>query len=254
VTIPDVAKAAGVSTAAAGRALGGYGYVSDEVRERVLRTADELGYQDWEHVLAALGRGDVGPSAVINEVLPEETVAEAKESTPGPLQRLSHKLRRSDRGVRIQGLDNLMVRYSQCCQPVPGDDVIGYVTAGRGVSIHRQDCPNVLHLSKDPDRRMEIEWTAEQGEHFFVKLHTRGTDRRGLLSDIAKAISATGTDIQQADIRSVDGGMVGEFVVEVRDLGHLTKVMKGIGQVKGVLEVERRESFGDSDLVDVDAD
>jgi GTP diphosphokinase / guanosine-3',5'-bis(diphosphate) 3'-diphosphatase len=214
--------------------------------------AEALDQPDWDHVLAALGRGDIGPSAVIREILPEEEVEEAKTRPVGPFQRLSDKLRGTNRGVRIQGIDNLMVRYSQCCQPVPGDDVIGYVTAGRGVSIHRKDCPNVLNLSKDPDRRMEIEWTAEQGEHFYVKLYTRGTDRRGLLSDIAKSISATGTDIQQADIRSVDGGMVGEFMVQVRDLDHLKKVMKGIGQVKGVLEVERRESFADADLLDGD--
>jgi GTP diphosphokinase / guanosine-3',5'-bis(diphosphate) 3'-diphosphatase len=109
-----------------------------------------------------------------------------------------------------------MVRYSQCCQPVPGDDVMGYITAGRGVSIHRKDCPNVLNLPRSPDRRVEIEWTAEQGDRFFVKLYTRGTDRRGLLSDIAKAITDTGTDIQHADIRAIDDGMLGEFVVEVR--------------------------------------
>jgi GTP diphosphokinase / guanosine-3',5'-bis(diphosphate) 3'-diphosphatase len=212
--------------------------------------AETLDQPDWDHVLAALGRGDIGPSAVIREILPDEEVEEARTRPVGPFQRLSDKLRGTNRGVRIQGIDNLMVRYSQCCQPVPGDDVIGYVTAGRGVSIHRKDCPNVLNLSKDPDRRMEIEWTAEQGEHFYVKLYTRGTDRRGLLSDIAKSISGTGTDIQQADIRSVDGGMVGEFMVQVRDLDHLKKVMKGIGQVKGVLEVERRESFADADLLD----
>jgi GTP diphosphokinase / guanosine-3',5'-bis(diphosphate) 3'-diphosphatase len=212
--------------------------------------AEVLDQPDWDHVLAALGRGEIGPSAVIREILPEEEVEEAKTRPVGPFQRLSDKIRGTNRGVRIQGLDNLMVRYSQCCQPVPGDDVIGYVTAGRGVSIHRTDCPNVLNLSKDPDRRMEIEWTAEKGEHFFVKLYTRGTDRRGLLSDIAKSISGTGTDIQHADIRSVDGGMVGEFVVQVQNLDHLKKVMKGIGQVKGVLEVERRESFAEADLLE----
>jgi GTP diphosphokinase / guanosine-3',5'-bis(diphosphate) 3'-diphosphatase len=212
--------------------------------------AEALDQPDWDHVLAALGRGEIGPSAVIKEILPEEEVEEARTRPVGPFQRLSDKIRGTNRGVRIQGLDNIMVRYSQCCQPVPGDDVIGYVTAGRGVSIHRTDCPNVLNLSKDPDRRMEIEWTAEKGEHFFVKLYTRGTDRRGLLSDIAKSISGTGTDIQHADIRSVDGGMVGEFVVQVQDLDHLKKVMKGISQVKGVLEVERRESFAEADLLE----
>jgi GTP diphosphokinase / guanosine-3',5'-bis(diphosphate) 3'-diphosphatase len=211
--------------------------------------SEVLGYPDWEHVLAALGRGDVGPAAVIREIIPKKEVEEAERRAESPLQRIARKIRKSEKGVRIQGVDNLMVRYSQCCQPVPGDDVIGYVTAGRGVSIHRKDCPNILNLSRDPERRVEIEWTAEAGERFFVKLYTRGTDRRGLLSDIAKAISETGTDIQHADIRSSDDGMIGEFVVEVQDLPHLNRVVKGVSRVKGVLTVERRESFGDSDLL-----
>jgi len=215
--------------------------------------AEDLDFPDFEHVYAALGRGDIGPSAVLKELFPEEKVSDARKRASSPLQRIAQKIRRSEKGVRIQGIDNLMVRYSQCCQPVPGDDVIGYITAGRGVSIHRKDCPNVLKLSEDPERRVEIEWTAEQGDRFFVKLYTRGTDRRGILSDIAKAISDTGTNIQHADIRAVDGGMVGEFVVEVQDLPHLNRVVKQIGQIKGVLSVERRESFGDSELLDLDS-
>ncbi len=213
------------------------------------KAAEALEYPDFDHVYAALGRGDIGPTAVLRALVPEEEIEEASQRPPTPLQRIADKLRRSDKGVRIQGLENLMVRYSQCCQPVPGDDVIGYITVGRGVSIHRKDCPNVLNL-QDQERRVEIQWTAEQGDRFFVKLSTRGSDRRGLLSDIAQAISDTGTDIQHADIRSVDGGMIGEFVVEVQDLSHLNKVVKGVSRVKGVLSVERRESFGESDLVE----
>jgi len=211
--------------------------------------AEILGYPDWEHVQAALGRGDVGPIGVIRTLYPESEVKEAERRAESPLQRFAKKIRGTDKGVRIQGLDNLMVRYSQCCQPVPGDSVIGYITAGRGVSIHRRDCPNVLNLSREPDRRVEIEWTAEQGERFFVKLYTRGTDRRGLLSDIARAITDTGTNIQHADVRAMEDGMLGEFVVEVPDLQHLNRVMKGISRVKGVLSVDRRESFGDAELL-----
>ncbi len=222
------------------------------VAEKLDEAAESLELGEWEHVLAALGRGDLGPSAVIRELFPQEEAEEPKPPSPSPLRRIADKLRRSDPGVKIQGLDNLMVRYSQCCQPVPGDDVIGYITAGRGVSIHRKDCPNVLNLSKDPERRVEIEWSAEEGDRFFVKLYTRGTDRRGLLSDIARAIAETGTNIQHADIRALDSGMLGEFVVEVQNLSHLKKVMKGIGRVKGVLSVERRESFGSSDLVELE--
>jgi GTP diphosphokinase / guanosine-3',5'-bis(diphosphate) 3'-diphosphatase len=145
-------------------------------------------------------------------------------------------------------MDNLMVRYSRCCQPVPGDHVIGYITRGRGVSIHRSDCPNVLSLSRDPERRIEIEWAAEKGDRFYVKLFMQGTDRRGLLSDVAHAIADTGTNITHADMRAVGGGMHGEFVVEVRDLAHLEKVRRAVGRVKGVLDVERREHFDEEEL------
>jgi GTP pyrophosphokinase len=214
----------------------------------LLEAAVALGYRDFDHLLSALGRGDVGPTAVIKQFHPEHDPGEVAKRQPSALSRLAARLRISGRGVRIQGMDNLMVRYSRCCQPVPGDPVIGYVTRGRGVSIHRKDCPNVLALSRDPERRIEIEWAAEKGDRFFVKLFMRGTDRRGLLSDVAKAITDTGTDISHADMRSTEGGMHGEFVVEVRDLAHLEKVRRSIGRVSGVLDVERREHFEEEDL------
>ncbi|GMR13278.1 MAG: bifunctional (p)ppGpp synthetase/guanosine-3',5'-bis(diphosphate) 3'-pyrophosphohydrolase [Gemmatimonadota bacterium] len=214
--------------------------------KQMAAAAVALGYVDFENVLAALGRGDVGPTPVIKALYPEEEPYDVVRRTPSALERIAERIRRSSRGVRIQGMDNLMVRYSQCCQPVPGDSVIGYVTRGRGVSIHRTDCPNILDLTEE--RRVEIEWTAEKGDRFFVKLYLHGTDRRGLLSDVAKAITDTGTNIQHADMRSVEGGMVGEFAVEVQHLNHLEKVMKAVRGVKGMLQVERLESFSEADL------
>jgi GTP diphosphokinase / guanosine-3',5'-bis(diphosphate) 3'-diphosphatase len=190
-------------------------------QQKLGEAATKLGYRDIEQVLAALGRGVVGPTAVMKQFFPDHDPIEVARREPTALSKLAARLRISGRGVRIQGMDNLMVRYSRCCQPVPGDPVIGYVTRGRGVSIHRQDCPNVLALFRDPERRIEIEWAAEKGYRLFVKLFMRGSDRRGLLSDVAKAITDTGTDISHADMRTTEGGMNGEFVVEVRDLAHL---------------------------------
>ncbi|MBW3534756.1 MAG: TGS domain-containing protein, partial [Gemmatimonadetes bacterium] len=211
--------------------------------------AHGLGQSDWEHVHAALGRGDLGPTAVLKQIFPGHDPAQVEERTPTALQRLAEKLIRTNKGVRIQGMDNLMVRYSQCCQPVPGDEVIGYITRGRGVSIHRRDCPNVLSL--DGDRRIDIEWAAEKGDRFMVRLFLKGTDRRGLLGDVARAITDTGTNIQHADMKADEGGMNGEFVVEVQDLPHLKKVLRSIARVKGVVSVERRESFEEADLVEM---
>jgi GTP pyrophosphokinase len=215
---------------------------------RLQEVAAGLGHNNADLLFAALGRGDVGPTAVLQALYPEHDPTEAEQRPPTALQKLAERLVRTGKAVRIQGMDNLMVRYSQCCQPVPGDEVIGYITRGRGVSLHRKDCPNVLNLSRDEDRRVEIQWTAEKGDRFFVKIYMAGSDRRGLLSDVAKAITDTGTNIRPADMRRPDGGMNGEVVVEVQDLPHLTKVLKAVSRVTGVLSVERRESFEEGDL------
>jgi guanosine-3',5'-bis(diphosphate) 3'-pyrophosphohydrolase len=214
--------------------------------EELERAAHALGYPNFEYMCAALGRGDLGPSAILKELFPGDDAV----VHPRPLsafERLVERMRGSARAVRIQGLENMMVRYSQCCQPVPGDNVIGYITRGRGISIHRADCPNVLNLSDHPERRVEIEWEAEAGDRFYVRLVVEGDDRRGLLSEIAAAITETGTNIASADIRAVEGGMTGAFVVEVQDLAHLKKVMNAIRRVKGVMAVHRREHLADLD-------
>jgi GTP diphosphokinase / guanosine-3',5'-bis(diphosphate) 3'-diphosphatase len=214
--------------------------------EQMARAAKALNHADFDAVLEALGRGDVGPSAIIRELHPDEEEKPEKPTTT--IGRIVEMVRGGGRGVRIQGMENMMVRYSQCCQPVPGDRVIGYITRGRGISIHRIDCPNVLNLSDSPDRRVDIEWEAEAHDRFFVRLIVEGNDRRGLLSDIATAISETGTNIQSAEIKAVEGGMTGLFVVEVQNLAHLKKVIKSIRQVNGVLAVERREHFTGAEL------
>ncbi len=216
----------------------------DDARERA---AEALNLPSFDHVLAALGRGDLGHTSVIKELFPDHDPDQAPRERTA-FDKLIDKVRGAPKGVRIQGLENLMVRYSQCCQPVPGDDVIGYITRGRGISIHRTDCPNVLNLSEHPERRIEIEWKAESGDRFFVRLVVEGDDRRGLLSEIAAAISDTGTNIRSAEVQGVEGGMTGSFVVEVQDLSHLKKVIKAVRSVKGVLGVERREHFAESEI------
>jgi len=200
-----------------------------------------LGLHSVDQVYAALGRGDLGLSAIMKELYPDAEPLQTRP--PTAFERLIGRVRGSSRGVRIQGLDNLMVRYSQCCQPVPGDEVVGYITRGRGISIHRTDCPNVLNLSENPERRVEIVWETDAADRFFVRLIIEGDDRRGLLSEIAAAITRTGTNIGSAEIKSNQGGMTGAFVVEVQNLSHLRKVMRAIRGVPGVLGVERREHF-----------
>ena len=169
------------------------------------------------------------------------TRAKAEPPKPNVFERFVDRVRGASKGVRIQGVDGLMVRYAQCCQPVPGDPVVGYVTRGRGVSIHRADCPNLLLLAHEPERRLEIDWQEAQGERFLVRLALEGNDRRGLYADVAAAVSSTGTDIKSMDLRSTDGRTHGSMLVEVENLAHLEKIIRATRRVKGITDVARRE-------------
>jgi GTP diphosphokinase / guanosine-3',5'-bis(diphosphate) 3'-diphosphatase len=176
---------------------------------------------------------------VLKQLHPELESPEPPK-TPSMVERLVDRVRGS-KGVRIQGVDGVMVRYAQCCQPVPGDPVVGYVTRGRGVSIHRADCPNLLLLAHEPERRLEIDWQEAEGERFIVRLALEASDRRGLYADLATAVTGTGTDIRSMDLHTSDGKVNGAVVVEVENLSHLQKIIKAARRVKGVHEVARRE-------------
>jgi GTP pyrophosphokinase len=202
--------------------------------------AKAMSLMDATHLMASIGQGDVQVAAVLKQLHPDLAVPEPAKP-PTVFDRLVDRVRRGSKGVRIQGVDGLMVRYAQCCQPVPGDSVVGYVTRGRGVSIHRFDCPNLLLLVHEPERRLDIDWREAEGERFVVRLALEALDRRGLYADITSAVTGTGTDIRSMELHGVDGKVSGAMVVEVENLAHLEKIMKAVRRVKGVSEVARRE-------------
>ena len=206
--------------------------------DRMDEAARALSLTDATHLRASIGQGDVNVTLALKHIFPD--AAEVEPPKPNVFERFVDRVR-GTKGVRIQGVDGLMVRYAQCCQPVPGDPVVGYVTRGRGVSIHRADCPNLLLLVHEPERRLEIDWQEAQGERFVVRLALDGNDRRGLYADVAAAVSSTGTDIKSMDLRSTDGRTSGSMLVEVENLAHLEKIMRATRKVKGITEVARRE-------------
>ncbi len=200
--------------------------------------ARALSLTDATHLYASIGQGDVNVGQALKHIFPGYVEKEPTKATL--VDRLVDRVR-GTKGVRIQGVDGLMVRYAQCCQPVPGDPVTGYVTRGRGVSIHRADCPNLLFLAHEPERRLEIDWQEAEGERFTVRLALEGNDRRGLYADVAAAVSESGTNIRSMELRSVDGRASGAVLVEVENLAHLQKIIKAARKVKGITEVQRRE-------------
>ena len=210
-----------------------------------LRTAAAaLGLQDLLHLYASLAQGDVNVTQVLRALYPDFDERDDSALKASPLERLLERVKSvapSTRGLRIQGVDGLMVRYAACCQPVPGDRVVGYVTRGRGVSVHRADCPNLLQLAHEPERRLEIVWQRMEGERFLIRLAIEASDRRGLYADLATAVGEAGTDIRSLELKSTDGRVNGACLVEVENLIQLEKVVKALRKVKGVVEVARRE-------------
>ena len=207
------------------------------------RGAEALKLADHPHVYASIGKGDITVTQLLQAIYPDLDETTEFALRPSALERLIDRMRRPgpSKGLRVQGADGLLVRYAQCCQPVPGDRVVGYVTRGRGVSIHRSDCPNLLHLVLEPERRVEIDWQETAGERFVIRLAIEGTDRRGLYADLAAAMSAIGTDIRSLELKTTDGRVSGSALVEVENLAHLDKIVKAARRVKGVSEVARRE-------------
>jgi len=206
----------------------------------VRAAAADLSQASADGLYEVLGRGDVPIGQVIRALFPDHVAQELEAPKPNVFGRVLDRIRLG-RGVRIHGVDGLMVRYAQCCQPVPGDQVVGYVTKGRGISIHRADCPNLLTMPDDVDRRVEIDWQSIQGELFVVCLGVSGEDRRGLYADLMEAVSQTGTNIKATELWSKDGAMFGSVLVEVENQTHLAKVMRVMRRVKGVSSVDRRE-------------
>jgi guanosine-3',5'-bis(diphosphate) 3'-pyrophosphohydrolase len=207
----------------------------------LLDVAQSFGFSEAPILFAKIGEGVLSARNVLHRIYPE-LVAPRKDSTVDKLRSLAS---RPVRGIRIQDISSLMIRMAQCCHPVPGDPVIGVITRGRGVSIHRNDCPNVLDGRVEAERLMEVTWDVDKDRLFLVRLSIYGDDRENLLADVAMAISRSGTNIKQGMMDAEDDHAIGDFLVEVKNVAHLGRVMKAIRAVKGVTRVERLQLEGE---------
>ena len=204
--------------------------------------AQTFGLSDKAQLYCAVGRGDISSENVIRKLIPEHQLSEESDSI---LKKFLRRARGSAKGVKVQGLDNLLISFGKCCQPVPGDPIFGYITQGRGVVIHRRDCKNHLQLIENPERNIEVEWDVERDKRFMVRLHLMGEDRKNFLRDVSEAISHTNTNIVSIEMRAEDTLVHSNIIIEVRNLQHLTRVINRISKVNGVFNVERLNGTGE---------
>ncbi|MBW2279677.1 MAG: bifunctional (p)ppGpp synthetase/guanosine-3',5'-bis(diphosphate) 3'-pyrophosphohydrolase [Deltaproteobacteria bacterium] len=201
-------------------------------RGELTRAARGLSYKDLEAMLQALAYGKLNSKQVVREL-----GGDPEEPPPSLLQRV-FRPRRGGAAVRVGGLDHVLVRFGQCCSPVPGDPVEGFITRGRGVTVHTRDCPRIFHL--DPERRVPVTWDDEGGGFRQVKVRVVSENRTGLLAAISNTISAQGVNIDGGKITtSRDNRAVQTFELAIPDRKHLDAVIRAVSKVKGVLSVER---------------
>jgi len=221
------------------------------------KPCEELGFRTVDDLLVAVGYGKIAPSQFLQRVVPPEKIAAAEEAksaesrgnapTPNAMSsglskvtEMARKLvgRTSKSGVQIGGIDDVLVRFGRCCNPVPGDEICGFITRGRGVTVHTRSCDKAL--STDPERRVDVSWDVRGDYTRPVTLRVLSSDRQGLLADISSIFSKKSVSISQANCRSTgDDRAVNTFEVVIKDLKQLTELMRTIERVNGVFSVER---------------
>ena len=212
----------------------------------------KYGFRDWDAVLAAIGHGGLKEGQVVNRLQEEYEKEHKKEITDETiLEKISEAnqqkvhIAKSKSGIVVKGINDMAVRFSKCCNPVPGDEIVGFVTRGRGMSIHRTDCVNMLHLSaSERERLIDAEWEdpeeTEGGGQYLAELKMYAADRQGLLMDVTKVFTEEKIDVKSVNIRTSKKGTATldmGFIVQGRE--QLEGVIKKLRQIESVIDIER---------------
>lgn len=225
--------------------------VERKLRERHLKMptddllqgyAEQLDKKSVEDLFAAIGNGSVAVRKLIELIEPAEEPRQI-----GFVNKVIDRIRGS-KGIKVHGMDDMMFRFAGCCQPVPGEEIFGFITRGRGVTVHRADCPSALHLyNQNPERKIDVSWDTGKGQSFIVQLRLVVEDRKNMLRDVTEAIADSDTNVRAAEMHSQDTTAIGRFVVEVTNLSHLNRIVEKVRQVNGVLSVFREQGVDQSE-------
>lgn len=199
----------------------------------------EYGYSKGEELFVALGYGKIAIKTILTKLVPQEQLKEAPES--GLASVVRRVLGPADEKIKVRGFDDLMVFRARCCNPIRGEKIVGYITRGKGVSVHAVTCSNVVNLLYDPERRIEVEWDkGTDTSPYTVRLSLQVEDRKGILADVTSKIAGINTNIRNVEATAdTDSRGRIDMTVEISDVKHLQKVIKSLRSVNGVVDVER---------------
>ena len=209
-------------------------------QESFAQVAQQLRYEDVSGLYAAVGEGHISTQSVLEKVT---ALVEEEDTTPGSVELApptGKESRTSDAGVLVRGADDILVKLARCCTPVPGDPIVGYITRGSGVSVHRADCVNVKALQDDPQRLVEVEWAPTKKSVFRVQIQVEALDRAALLSDVTRVLSEHHVNILSASVITTDERLaLSRFVFEMGDAVHLDRVLNAVRRIDAVYDVYR---------------
>jgi GTP pyrophosphokinase len=188
--------------------------------------------QSLEDLYVAVGYGKISPHQAVNRLLPERA---APEPQPKPTRRIKEQ-----KGITIKGIDNVLYHTAKCCFPIPGDNLVGFVTRGKGVAVHRRDCPNLERLAVDEARLVEVEWKPDQEATAYGRLMVDTVDRPGILATLSATISSADVNISHLEATTTQDKRARiMFILDVRDRTQFNSIIRKIAQTEGVLRVKR---------------
>ncbi len=195
----------------------------------------ELGVLSVEELWVLLGYGKISPHQVIQKLLPQDPLKEGIKDKP------AKKPGTEKEGVKVTGMHDIMTHISKCCNPVPGDPIIGFITRGRGLSIHSVECPNIDELDYDKERIVDVDWETRTDSTYPVKISVVTVDKTGILASVSQAISSSEANISHAEITTSAENKKATliFIIEIKDLQHLERVFKNIEKLESVVQVKR---------------
>ena len=207
---------------------------------------NRYGYKNIDEMYAAVGFGGMSPVKIIARMLMEYRKEHEEDSIEEKIQELSKQKqsmpKASSSGIVVKGIDNCLVRLAKCCNPLPGDEIVGYITKGRGVSVHRKDCQNLKELLNEENRMIDVEWYKNEKTSYNVEVEVFSNDRDGLLADILRKIGETKAHIMGVNTKTTKERIaIIAITMEVESLNELNKVIKLIRQVESVYEVKRKK-------------
>src|SRR3989449_6191520 len=206
--------------------------------EEYQRAAADYGCAQVDDLYADIGYGKLGARQVLSKLAPSVPVRFSEPS------RISSTIKRAlglsrDAAIQVHGYDDLLVYRAKCCNPIRGEEIVGYITRGRGIAVHSKTCPNVQNLLYDSERRIEVEWAGPKYTVYPVKLTLLTEDRQGMLADVTSAISGVRSNIQNIEARTGDNKASIEVTLDIVDLRHLEQIVSSLKKINGVFEVER---------------